>query len=118
MGLERLLLSPRYEIVTSRLVELETLPQATYHRREAEVEFYRAILSNASGRVELDGALVDRAFHLGCEHGVTGIDALHIAAAERARVDRFVSTEKTTKPLYRVRSVNPVRLDEFVLALD
>ncbi len=59
-----------------------------------------------------DDALLQRAVELASTYDIMNLDALHVAAAERAGVQEFVTTEKPGKPLYRAMHVGPVFLDD------
>jgi hypothetical protein len=53
-----------------------------------------------------------RARELRTAFDLSSIDALHVAAAELAVVDQFVTTEGRAKPLFRATQVNPVFLGD------
>jgi hypothetical protein len=42
------------------------------------------------------------AYQLACIYGLSGLDALNVAAALSLQSDEFITTEKPTKPMYRV----------------
>ncbi len=44
------------------------------------------------------------------KHGIPVIDALHVAAANLARCEILVTTEKTTKPIFRTTLVTVVSI--------
>lgn len=62
--------------------------------------------------IPLDEDLAFRARESRTEYDLGAIDALHVAAAEIAVVDPFVTTEKPNKPLQRVAHVGPVYLGD------
>lgn len=88
--------------VTSDFVRLEVLPKPTYMRRTAEVAFYNAFFALARKPVPISKALVHQAAHYAETFGLSAVDALHVAAAERARADELVTTERRSSPLLRV----------------
>jgi predicted nucleic acid-binding protein len=51
------------------------------------------------------GTGIEDAEHEAETFGLSAMDALHIAAAKRAECDELVTTEKTTKPLFRVTGI-------------
>lgn len=103
--------APDREYVTSDFVRLEVLPKAVYNRQLDEAEFYRAFFAGVHETVEPSAALVDQASAEAEQSGLSAIDALHVAAAKQARCDELVTTEKTTKPLFRVSGlkINTIR---------
>jgi predicted nucleic acid-binding protein len=50
------------------------------------------------------------AYRIAQEHGLSAIDALHIAAAIATGAEEFITTEKPGKPIYRVSSINVIAL--------
>ncbi len=94
---------PEREFVSSVYVKLEVLPNAVYMEREDQVEAYREFFDNVSQWVHSSPELSDRALDLAREHGLGAVDALHVAAAEAERAE-LVTTERPTKPMFRVPS--------------
>lgn len=103
----RLFEDPANILVASRFVVLETLAKASYHRRMEEVAFYEALFSLVERWVPNDAPLLERAIEIGATYDITNLDAIHIAAAERAAVHEFVTTEKPDKPIFRAAMVGP-----------
>ena len=52
-------------------------------------------------------SLLTRAIDLGRQHNVVKLDAPHIAAAERAGVNLFLTAEKPGKPMFKAVQVCP-----------
>ncbi len=96
--------------IGSPVLGLETLPKATFRRDAAEAHFLNETFETFSEWTSIDDALVQEAVEIGARYDVVNIDALHVAAAIRARPDQFVTTEKPGKPLHRVREVEIVYL--------
>ncbi|ACK71220.1 conserved hypothetical protein [Gloeothece citriformis PCC 7424] len=44
------------------------------------------------------------------KYGLGALDALHIACAISVEADEFITTEKTTKPLHRVREIQVISI--------
>lgn len=64
-----------------------------------EVAFYETFFASVTVWVDsID--IIKLAYTLACQHGLGALDALHVAAAERAGAE-LVSAEKPTKPVYR-----------------
>jgi predicted nucleic acid-binding protein len=93
---------PRRVFVTSELVQLEVLPHAIYFQKEHEVAFYEAFFKNTRRMVRSSKQLTAAATTEAAKTGMEAMDALHIAAAKVAKADEFITTEKPTKPLFRV----------------
>jgi predicted nucleic acid-binding protein len=91
--------------VSSDFVRLEVLPKSVYHGRRREAEFYRTFFNAARRIVKSSSTLVRAAEQVASTAGLSAIDALHIAAALRAKCDEIVTTEKESKPLFRVRQI-------------
>lgn len=95
---------PEREFVSSTYVKLEVLPNAVYLEREDQVEAYQEFFDRVSQWVPSSPELSNRALDLAREHGLGGLDALHVAAAEVGGAE-LVTTEKSTRPMFRVASI-------------
>lgn len=95
---------PERALVVSDPVRLEALPKARYHKQQQEVEFYEAVFSQAEN-ITWDESALRQAHTIAENHGVAAMDAIHLAHAIAAGVDEFVSAEKPTKPMFRIRSL-------------
>jgi predicted nucleic acid-binding protein len=93
------------EFVTSDFVRLETLPKPVYERRKDEVEFLETFFESATIEPEVNSILIESALDMAKVHGVAGMDSLHLAAAISANAEEFVTTEKPTKPMFRVTEI-------------
>lgn len=109
-----ILQNPQREFISSVFLELETLPKAMYFRRQSEVEFYRAFFAGSQQVPAID-LLVLSAQRLAAKYGLNGMDALHIAAAHALGADEFITTEKPTKPMYRVSEFKVIYLADAAL---
>ncbi len=88
--------------VSSPFVRLEVLPKAIFNQKTVEVEFYEIFFSAvAIWTTDIDG-LLQQAHAIACNYGLAAIDALHIAAAIALSAEDLLTTEKPTKPMYRV----------------
>jgi len=100
---------PNLEFWYSPLLQLEVTLQPTYHKQKAELEFYEEYFQHASCYGELD-----RMFAVGgpeaMKHGISVVDALHVAAANLSRCKALITTEKPTKPLFRTRLVQVISI--------
>jgi predicted nucleic acid-binding protein len=98
------------EFASSTFIELETLPKATYHRQQAEIEFYESYFSSVTLWATKLEQIVQTGNRIACTYGLAAMDALHIAAALSVDAEEFVTTEKTTKPMHRVTEIRIVTI--------
>jgi predicted nucleic acid-binding protein len=102
---------PRRIFIASDFVHIETVPVAHYNKRpEDEILFYEEYLRGASLIVPATSSLITRGLEIVAQFGVLGIDALHIAAAEFGGAHEFITTEKTTRPFFRVTTVRVISI--------
>lgn len=101
---------PNRRLVVSDYLRLEVLPKPSFHRREDEVKFMNDILENASENVLSDPTLTSIAIDLASRYDLKPIDALHAGAAVKSRVDEFVTMERPTSPLCKIKEINVVSL--------
>src|ERR1041384_417755 len=95
----RLIADPDREFIVSEFLKMELLPIPVYFKRDREIRFYETFLANASKWADAD-SLIAPAYEIGCRFGVSALDALHLAAADKFTAE-FVSAERPTKPIYR-----------------
>jgi predicted nucleic acid-binding protein len=58
---------------------------------------------------DLEG-LSTTGYVLACRYGLSAVDALNVAAAISLKADEFVTTEKPSKPMYRVPNLRFVTI--------
>lgn len=96
----QLLEDPDRLFLTSPFVHLELVPKAVFHKKRLERDFYEVYFSRAEWCRDaakiLSVATVEAA-----GHGLSAMDALHLAAARILGADELVTTERPGKPLYR-----------------
>ena len=92
------------QFVTSDFVRLEILPRAIFHKRPEEVAFYETILKSTVS-VPVTKSLLDRALKEASAHGLSAVDALHVAAAKSKRCRELYTTERSEKPIFRVKGI-------------
>ena len=92
---------PEREYVSSDFVKLEVLPKALYHKNADEADFYVVFFNNVRAWANINALLVKRTHEIARKYGLSAMDALHIASALALKADEFVTSEKTSKPLYR-----------------
>jgi predicted nucleic acid-binding protein len=88
--------------LSSIFIKLEVLPKAICYKQQTEVNFYEFFFSNVTDWATDLERLTQSAYELAYIYGLSGLDALNIAAAIALKADEFITTEKPTKPLYRV----------------
>jgi len=93
---------PERVFVSSEFVRMEVFPKAIYYKRQAEVGFYEDFFSSVAQIVSLSASLTYLVYTEACQAGLSGLDALHIAAAKFSGSEEFITTERTTKPIFRV----------------
>jgi predicted nucleic acid-binding protein len=98
------------EFVTSEFVRLEVLPKPTCFHLDAEVEFYNAFFSLNSRIIPPSQALLELAMEEACIHGLSALDALHIASAVFGGAEELITSEKTTKPMHRTDLIRVVSI--------
>lgn len=101
---------PNRVFVISDFLRLETLPKPRFLQRLDEVAFMEAVFARAVQTVVPSSALTTNAIQMACTYDLAPLDALHISAALEAQVDEFVTAEKTTKPMFRVKELQVTSL--------
>lgn len=101
---------PEREFVISDFLRLEAIPKPTFLKRLDEIAFMTGFFDNASASVETSPALMAQALQLACIYDLHPIDALHISAAYMADVTEFITSEKSTRPMFNVRELLVVSL--------
>lgn len=96
---------PERVFVSSEFVRMEVFPKAIYYKRQAEVGFYEDFFSSVAQIVSLSVSLTQLAYKEACQTGLSGLDALHIAAAKCSGSEEFITTERPTKPIFRVTGI-------------
>lgn len=100
-----LLEDPEREFVAATFLKLELLPQPTFHKRKAELEFLEAFFERVVEWRNADEALVTAALAEAQSVPLTAVDAIHVAAAKALECDEFITAEKPGKPLHKVRGL-------------
>lgn len=96
--------NPSLEFWYNPLLKLEVTLQPTFRRRRVELEFYEDYFRSANCFGDLD-----RMLEVGSEeaarHGIAVVDALHVASASLSHCAALITTEKSTKPIFRTKLV-------------
>lgn len=106
----QLLADDTREFYSSQMVRLELLPKPSFEKRVLEVAFYESFFAGVIVVEPLSAELGREAEKLAARYGLSGPDALQIAAALRHDVQEFYTTEKSTKPMFRVNELKVISL--------
>ena len=98
------------EFASSAFIKLEVLPKAIYYKQTDEVEFYQTFFDAVTYWANDTEQVIQDGYDIGCKYGLAAMDALHIAAAILVGAEEFITTEKPTKPMYRVTDIKVVSL--------
>ena len=101
---------PKREYVTSDYVKLEVLPKAVFHKNTNEVEFYNKFFAMNIRCIPPSSALMAFAMEEAIQTGMSGVDALHVAAAVFAGATELITNEKNTKPIHRTTKVKIISI--------
>ncbi len=96
---------PERSFVVSDFLRLEVLPKPTFHNRSEEIAFMNSVFDRADENVPASPDLTGKAIELAGRYDLSPVDSLHVSAALIAQVDEFVTLEKPTKPICRVREL-------------
>lgn len=107
----RFIRDPHREFISSDYVKLEVIPLPTWNRRKAELEFYELFFSKVSARmIPTSRYLLETALAEGCRIGSDAMDSIHIACAIIGGAEELVTSEKSTKPMFRTDKVKVVSI--------
>lgn len=80
------------------------------YRKVAEVEFYQAFFDSVEYWArDLEG-LVEEAYQIASQYGLSAIDGIHVAAAILMGADEMITTERSTKPMHQVKGINMISI--------
>lgn len=98
------------EFASSQFIKMEVIPKAIYNRKTAEAEFYESFFSAVTYWANDIEKVIQDAYNIACQYGLAAMDALHVAAALSVGAEEFVTTEKKTKPMFRVSSIKVISI--------
>lgn len=98
------------EFASSVFIKLEVLPKAIYNRQTEEADFYETFFSAVTYWARDLEQIIQDAHNIACQYGLAAMDALHIAAALSVGASEFVTTEKPTKPMFRVTGIKVISI--------
>lgn len=100
------------EFASSIFIKLEVLPKAVYNLQTDEAEFYETFFNAVTYWANDVERIIEEAYRIACTYGLASMDSLHVAAALLVGAEELVTTEKPTKPMYRVTGI------QFISILD
>jgi predicted nucleic acid-binding protein len=95
---------------SSIFIKLEVLPKSVCYQQTLECDFYEAFFQGVTYWASDLDVLTQSAYQLACDYGLSGFDALNVAAAIVLKADEFITTEKPTKPMYRMPGIQFVTI--------
>ena len=101
---------PDRQFASSPFVQLETLPKSIYQRQITEQDFYQTFFDNVKHWSNDIVSIVPQAQTIAGKYGIAGMDALHIAAALSIGAEEFITTEKKTKPMFRITELKMISI--------
>lgn len=105
-----LLSDPQREFASSDFVKLEVLPKAIWAKNLVEQRFYESFFSTVSHWPDDNDAVITRAKAEAGKVGLSGMDALHVAAAVLMSAEELVTIEKPSKSIHRTRSIKVISI--------
>lgn len=98
------------EFASSIFIKLEVLPKAVYNRQTDEAEFYETFFNAVTYWANDVERIIEEAYRIACTYGLASMDSLHIAAELLVGAEELVTTEKPTKPMYRVTGIQVISI--------
>lgn len=98
------------EFASSEFIKMEVIPKAIYNRKTAEAEFYESFFDAVTYWANDIEKVIQEAYQIAAQYGLAAMDALHVAAALSVGAEEFVTTEKKTKPMFRVSSIKIISI--------
>jgi hypothetical protein len=86
------------------------LPKATFNKQQDETEFYETFLVLSPTGQPTSEQIMQDAYQIACTYGLAAMDAIHVAAALQIKADELITTEKSTKPMHRVREIQIISI--------
>ena len=99
------LADPQRSFASSNFLWLEVFPKAIFHRRLDEVDFYEEYFESVSRWPDDPAPVVTRAREEASRHGLSAMDAIHVATATLLGAEELVTTEKPGRPMHRTTAI-------------
>lgn len=101
------------QFCSSCFVRLEVLAKAKYHQQQVEIDFYQSFFNSCRFWTNDLKTVINLAEELASKYGLNALDALQVSSAISLSSDEFITTEKLTKPLHRVKEIKIISLTKF-----
>jgi len=101
---------PNRQLIVSEFLRLETIPHPSYHKQKREVGFMESVFAKAEEQLKVTSEVVEQTFLLAQQYDLDAVDSLHVGSALLAKVDEFITLEKPSKPMFRVKELQIVNL--------
>jgi hypothetical protein len=98
------------EFASSPYIKLEILPKCIYNQHRIEAEFYQEYFNEVTYWSRDLNKMFEIAYQESLTYGVSGMDALHIAAALLVDADVFITNEKISSSIFRTRSISVISI--------
>jgi predicted nucleic acid-binding protein len=89
------------EFLWSSCLKLEVEPKSILKGNQSEVAICEAFFNKARF-VLTDETRIEEAFQIAATHGLSAMDALHIACAKSGNAAEFITFEKPTRPFFHI----------------
>lgn len=104
------LADPQRTFVSSEFVKLEVLPKPLYMQRQNEAAFYTTFFGAVVSWAQITAELLEQAYTLASNHGLSAMDALHVASAFAVQAEELITAERPEKPMFRVTGLKVVSI--------
>lgn len=101
---------PQRDFASSSFVRLEVLPKAIWTRKQDEQTFYETFFNTVSHWPGSNDDVITQAESEAAAVGLSGMDALHVAAAVLLGAAELVTIEKPSKSLHRTQSIKVISI--------
>jgi predicted nucleic acid-binding protein len=96
------LADPQRAFVSSEFARLEVLPKPLCLKRQDEAAFYTTFFGAVVAWASLTTELLEQAYTLAATHGLSAMNALHVASALAMQAEELITAERPEKPMFRV----------------
>jgi hypothetical protein len=103
---------PRRVFVSSAFMRLEVLPKPLYLKRQDEAAFYTTFFSAVVAWAAITPELLEQAHDLAAAHGLSALDALHVASALTLGAEELITAERPGKPMFRVIGLKVISIHQ------
>ena len=97
--------------MVSGYLKFEVLPKARYHSSALELALYNEFFLSAAITIPFANVHFDLAFDHACRYGLSAFDALHLTVAAEASCNEFVTSERSSSPLFRFQGLKILTID-------